>query len=1136
MFAGGDMSRRQSGTMDPRRSGKRLGEQLVGLTVKKPKSMPANAVGAAQRMSFSDDTCRLDGKVNVQTFDGKLLELPHEVTASSPKLQVLLAQSEDATHGHQAVPLDHVDCTSANLHRAIQYARLGTSMDDLVWPSSAAWSFLRCTAFLGTPVLMDITAQGAANVLVDCILDTNEQSLGAMFGQSPPQGLADTLLQETVDSHNLDAIQTFIRSSKGLGVRAGRAAAAALANVESSPLANTGPGMILRWLRATDELFLLCTEELFSIFPMQTRESHAQECKTEGVADIGLPNQCTEEKMGDDRQEEIIATSLSAVTDSRFAGVAAVVEAASKALMTARGSALLDQVLTTLEVVVQPNSEVVTDAISAWLRSERGRNWVARERAVALLARAAPPGSHAAAEALSARLLADEEHWALHEAAIAALSTVAPHGNSSAVSALSARLTDVDEAARLASLDALKRIAPRGDQTAIAALSVCVLDSKDSVREGAASALIKVAERCNGKARDLALECIRSNQESRRISGIEILTAVAAVDDQVSTSELLGLFTDPVLSVRDAAIAAISRVVSRGNAVACAAAHKLLCHKSWQVRARGAVLLGSISLVGDTGVAKAIGACLEDIHTGVRIAVTEALAQLSDNEKGNQAILEVIYGRLTHAKWAVRQAAVGALVQNAHFEDPQALQAIIAKLTDDAAGVRDQALTALAQLAPRGHQRVMTTITALASHRDPTIRATAMKAFGKLATRGDCTSISVTSGMVDDANPVVRQQALQALAQLTGQSDDMVAVVKIAAQKLEDTAESVRQAASALIVSTAETAGGLTAAAALEEVRSKCEHRSQIVRRIATSTTSRLEAIMGPELVKVKQEAAISKTEDIADGELEVSRTFEEPADCEQQCKRSQSLGPDGVSLGLRAFLTELRAMNLGGDPIEPEDKVKLGLQMFLAEQRRRPGPVSALNVSPKSRVRLLPPVRVFRPEHQIDDVQTCKHEEFQEVLECDPDTQLSVNHCHTDAGSNGLEARDDELDSLSSTSEGSQPLSSVRSRSHGSCSGQARESENEGSQDHHSLRMDCTGLPSGHTATEADVCSQRGVSECPDQECHYDAVSTDPYDAGYSDSIAVAGDSLVTQASVEAQHVEGVYFVDIELSDTDEP
>jgi len=179
---------------------------------------------------------------------------------------------------------------------------------------------------------------------------------------------------------------------------------------------------------------------------------------------------------------------------------------------------------------------------------------------------------------------------------------------------------------------------------------------------------------------------------------------------------------------------------------------------------------------------------------------------------------------------------------------------------------------------------------------------------------------------------------------------------------------------------------------------------------------------MGPELVKVKQEAAISKTEDIADGELEVSRTFEEPADCEQQCKRSQSLGPDGVSLGLRAFLTELRAMNLVGDPIEPEDKVKLGLQMFLAEQRRRPGPVSALNVSPKSRVRLLPPVRVFRPEHQIDDVQTCKHEEFQEVLECDPDTQLSVNHCHTDAGSNGLEARDDELDSLSSTSEGHNP------------------------------------------------------------------------------------------------------------------
>lgn len=401
-----------------------------------------------------------------------------------------------------------------------------------------------------------------------------------------------------------------------------------------------------------------------------------------------------------------------------------------------------------------------------------------------------------------------------------------------------------------------------------------------------------------------------------------------APGDTSELRDLFGLLEHPSPHVRDAALSTLGDLAQRGHAESCQAVSKLLQHKSWSVRAQAACVLGRIASVGDLVMANLLAACLEDSNAGVRAQAPVAFSHLTDGSRGNVGVVRIVHDRLSHPSAAVRQAAVATM---GCIANDDSVSAIAALLADDAQLVREKALLALEHVVPVGNARVAAVISPIALHCNPAVRCTALTALRQLAPRGDHDSGKLAENLLQDPSPLVREQAAAAIACLAVPDDS--STLHMLASELEDPAERVRRAAVAALISMAQAAGNTSTV--LKVVQQRCEHPSQIVRRMATAACGRLSA-----LTHALPEAP-SKSE--VKREVPAKQELSPPAQV-QTCNSGCST--DFVSQGLQEFLGSMSGKeDLCEADATGQDFVGRGLAQFLADARRRPGPVCALKV-----------------------------------------------------------------------------------------------------------------------------------------------------------------------------------------------
>mmetsp|Transcript_87734 Transcript_87734/g.246504 ORF Transcript_87734/g.246504 Transcript_87734/m.246504 type:complete len:1154 (-) Transcript_87734:78-3539(-) len=911
------------------------------------------AGGGAVRLSFEDDTVGFDGQIVVCSVEGEELFIPHDLAALSPGLHGLLEHHDSALAG-DALPLTHPDCTADLLRLAIRSAHVGALPEELTWPSDRAWAFFRCAAFLGIPAVLDVAAQGAASVVVGCHLDPDDDSPTRAFGAPPKGGLFGDEIAELVEPHALEKVRACLREAMGLGSRAGAIAAATLVKADGSPLAGAGVGLLLRVLQAANLNMLECGE--LQALIGEARTTNGQKDAEETEEAVSWVAEELDEAVSwvaeIDRTEtaaSAVASWLTAVAARRFHGCRAIAAATARHLDAAIENDLLDKTLAALEAVVVPCDRTVTAALVNWLCGERSRSaaWALRVRAVALLAQAAPPGDNDAAQVLAAKLRADDEHWALHKAAIVALSNVAPAGDEGVVAALVERLPDLDEAARLATLEALERVAVRGDALALSALGACLVNPKDCIRERALKTLDALAVRGSAHSLAIARTGISDARVPVRAHAVAALRTVAARGDEAASVELVTLVGDANPAVRDAALVAAADIVLRGHVGMRTALEALLRHKSWNARAGAVPVLGSVAPLNDADAIERIALCLEDTAPGVRKQVACSLVRVVDGVRGNSTVAAAVCARFNHRSWTVRQAAAETLASTASLGDAAALAALARLLGDDARGVREQAIVSMKRLAAPGCA-VPSEVSAAAQHRDPLVKSAALQAIAALVPRGDPDFLAIVRDRIDDCCGAVREQAVAALSCLAPAvpaDPDYQEALRIFVARLEDEAEAVRAASTTALVFLAEVADAF--AAALLAVRPLRLHNATIVRRTAAAAHARLVAAQG----RAWREGRACKAEADSPGGTIIEPAPEaKPGIVKHEPEETRChMDSDAIMRGLRDFIGEHQCQEFGfgvkGEKAEEEDPVTSGIRAFLADAKRRAGPVCALEV-----------------------------------------------------------------------------------------------------------------------------------------------------------------------------------------------
>jgi len=243
----------------------------------------------------------------------------------------------------------------------------------------------------------------------------------------------------------------------------------------------------------------------------------------------------------------------------------------------------------------------------------------------------------------------------------------------------------VGESSRVAinAVTALAHVAGRGDLEAISAATACLGHMVAAPRAAAALALGELAE----------------------------LGEACAVEHLASRVQ-----KDGAANVREAALNALVRLTSRGDAVAsvaAAAASWALEDISPSVRRAAVVALGCLAPRGDQGILSALAAHLGDRSSEVRKAVMISLEQLTD--RGDAVLVSMVAAHLGNIYRRVRQAAVVALGRLASLGDTAAISELVAHLGDSNRDVRKAAVVSLGKLVEKGNSTV---ITAVAAHLD----------------------------------------------------------------------------------------------------------------------------------------------------------------------------------------------------------------------------------------------------------------------------------------------------------------------------------------------------------------------------------------------------------------------------------
>lgn len=934
-------------------------------------------------LSFGDEVSNLCGEVFVVTADGFTLRIPHDVVAVSPLLRehaTLHVGSPDPV----SLRLTNPDCTRDCVRQVICAVRPAASgMEDLpslVWPSYAAWSFLRCAAHIGATAAIDVAAACAGGVLARFCLLHNRKSLEDTFGKSPEGGLFGRLLDEHPD---IAEVRCFFYTCDVLGDSGADVAAAALTHIAESPLLGVSAEVLITVLQHADDV-LLRSSELQAIIETSTKDiasMREQLSETESCVDAG--------RIAEENLDTLTA-------DRRFAGSPLISLIVAEFFVSSKVEAL-PEVLTRAEKQVSQGHAHAASVIARWLasalRMQDGRlAWSLLERALVLLLKAAKMHGHpdkvksivgssletqeahvsswrAAAAAVFAdtaaalaECLRSEGQWTMHKIAVAAAPIYAHHCGEAVVAAVIRRFDDLDEEGRLHGLLVLERFALRGDWAALETLTPCFEDSSMQVRERAVCAWRAVAVKGDTKCLQIARRWMDSDVPKFRALAASLLFAVALPGDGAAMSDMVGLLKAKEPQVRDAALDELVNAPGRGYPCELTAAVRdLLKHGNWAVRQRAMGVFARMTPLDDASAVEALAARLEDSAPAVRGEVPSALEALVDGARGNDAVVRAVRERLSARKaWPARQAAVAALGRTASFLDEAILKEMAGLVSDEANGVRETAIVALELLLGPDSQnaaertRCVDLVTRLAANalksRDQAVRVSGIKALASISSCRGGDALEAVKKRLDDPSWTVRKEAVSAVCRMA-RKEDATSMTELVATKLEDANDAVRGAAAHGLVTLAGAVAAENAAGqpgtkevgncknclgiGLKEARRRLDHSGRGVRRAAAIAVERLEALLG-QLVKTEVK------NEVVDGACVKVHAVTLPGMIE--VKAEEDTNPnvlDPVGSGLREFLKSARTKEK--PPASTDDAVTAGLKNFLRNLKRQWGPVSAL-------------------------------------------------------------------------------------------------------------------------------------------------------------------------------------------------
>lgn len=944
-----------------------------GVSVPGAKSVAGTVAG---RLSFQDELA--GHKIVVRTVDGKQFRLLSEVAVAVGC--GIVEHAEQADQG--AVELSHPDCTAHALERVVQCIRPEPDVEfgDLEWPSPRSWSFLRCAAYLKVRPALEVSAAGAARVVVACHRHAEESSVECEFGAPPPGGLWGEAISNAIGTEELAAVRETICSSRALGARAANIAAAALVGAPGSPFSGAGTEVLVLTLSKADAVLAECPEfrkleEAVCIYQATCPKEHrlnafqtpnstffcdacsgsvAQDATLYGCWECNwdICSACRLRAAQADSVE--LGVALQQLAKTCFQGCAPIIAAALGRLWS-RHEEHVEQALLLLEELGKPPANAAAaKGLASWLLFAGPPACPIlpslRARAVTLLGHLARPGDMAAARALVTVLHTDEEHRVVHEAAVSVLAYLVHRGDPPATevaSALARRLSDFDEDAQLVGLALLQDVAERGHEDAVKAVVACLAARSDIIRERAVDVLRALAGICGEAALAAEWAALSCGPPALRATAVAALGAVSGPGSFSASAKLAKLLKDKEPLVRDIALAELGRVASRQCLDAGDAVRELLNHKNWSVRKHALGVFARVASCGTGEAAKVVVSKLQDSSAGVRDEVPAALELLAQTDlQEHAAAHKALLGCLRSEKWIMRSAALAALAKVAAFSDEcrpdeDAVAAVAAMVTDEVKSVRDQAVSTLENLlctdcdsaTAMGSAALVASLLSKVRHRDPSVRASVLQALGRVAPRGHQGTLEATKVCLGDTSWAVREKAVATFARLADLVD--VDAPATLAAHLEDPTEVVRAVAAIALVMLAEAAGEATSA--LAEARKRLDHPGQGVRRSASVAVVKLTTLQARQC-----KLEIGTDDPNSSYEAKNSKARLSTYDGIQDGMR-QETGvqlKDCVSRGLRHFLTE--AKHGEGIGIEAkEDEVTQGLRLFLLEQQRRMGPIS---------------------------------------------------------------------------------------------------------------------------------------------------------------------------------------------------
>lgn len=253
---------------------------------------------------------------------------------------------------------------------------------------------------------------------------------------------------------------------------------------------------------------------------------------------------------------------------------------------------------------------------------------------------------------------------------------------------------------------------------------------------------------------------------------------LSRIHDNKAVALLKRLLTDPYVDVQEAAVTALSSLMS---GIDIEEFIGYLKDRNPSLRKNAALLLGAI---GARGSVDALGFALKDEDVTVRIAVVDALSSLKGEASARYLVLA-----LTDENPHMRASAALSL---GSMGGPEALEPLILLLSDSDDTVRVSAIRSLGIL---GDTRAVKPLIDLLPDQNGFVVATAMESLGKL---GGKEAGEALKGMLNSDEREIRRTAIRSLSFLEGIDDLLlpflndpdwatrVAAIKVLGRKASD--------------------------------------------------------------------------------------------------------------------------------------------------------------------------------------------------------------------------------------------------------------------------------------------------------------------------------------------------------------